>query len=177
LQAPTHTNDDLGVDKWAAGPALIVKDYRREEFVHRSNLNKLVPLRIGAVNIPYFTSLIKKSLPNAEIVLLDSPREFFREKGDRFDAFLFTAEGGSAWTLLYPEYTAVIPAPGFMKMPLAYAIARGDPDFRDLLNGWLILKEKDNTIEKAYNYWVLGQGTGDPRPRWSIVRDVLRWVD
>jgi hypothetical protein len=24
LQAPTHTNDDLGVDKWAAGPALIV---------------------------------------------------------------------------------------------------------------------------------------------------------
>jgi hypothetical protein len=24
LQVPTHTNDDLGVDKWAAGPALIV---------------------------------------------------------------------------------------------------------------------------------------------------------
>ena len=24
LQTPTHTNDDLGIDKWAAGPALIV---------------------------------------------------------------------------------------------------------------------------------------------------------
>jgi hypothetical protein len=24
LQAPTHTNDDLGVDKWAAGPAMIM---------------------------------------------------------------------------------------------------------------------------------------------------------
>jgi len=157
--------------------ALIVKDYRREEFVHRADLKKLAPLRIGTVDIPYFTSLIKKSLPHAEIVPLDSPRDFFREKDDKLDAFLFTAEGGSAWTLLYPDYTAVIPAPGFMKVPLAYAVARGGPEFINFLNDWLMLKQKDHTIEKAYNYWVLGHGADDPKPRWSIIRDVLHWVD
>ena len=160
-----------------ASLALIVKDYRRDEFAHTSTLKKLAPLRIGALDIPYFTSLIKKSLPHAEIVLLDSPREFFKGKGDKLDAFLFSAEAGSAWTLLYPEYTVVIPAPGFMKVPLAYAVARGDPEFIDFLNGWIVLKQKDFTIAKAYNYWILGHGTGDPKPRWSIIRDVLHWVD
>ncbi len=157
--------------------ALIVKDYRRDEFVNRSALNKLSPLKVGALDIPYFTSLIKKSLPHAEIVFFDSPREFFKGKGDKLDAFLFTAEGGSAWTLLYPDYTVVIPAPDYTKVPLAYAVAKGDTEFINFLNSWIILKQKDATFEKAYKYWILGHGSVSLRPRWSIIRDVLHWVD
>jgi ABC-type amino acid transport substrate-binding protein len=157
--------------------ALIVKDYRRDEFVNRSALMKLSPFKIGVLDGPYFPSLIKKSLPNAEIVLFDSPREFFKGKGDNLDAFMYTAERGSAWTLLYPDYTVVIPAPDYTKVPLAYAVAHGDTKFINFLNSWLILKQKDATFEKAYKYWILGQGSVSERPRWSIIRDVLHWVD
>jgi len=31
-------------------------------------------------------------------------------------------------------------------------------------------------IDRAYDYWILGQGAVVKRPRWSIVRDVLGWV-
>ena len=157
--------------------ALIVKDFRREEFARKADLKKLSPLRIGIVDLPYFTSVIKKTLPHAKIVPLKSPLDFFEQKADQLDAFLFSAEGGSAWTLLYPDYTAVIPAPGFMKVPLAYATSRGNPEFTDFLNSWLVLKHKDHSIDKAYKYWILGHGAVSPKPRWSIIRDVLHWVD
>ena len=32
-------------------------------------------------------------------------------------------------------------------------------------------------IDETYDYWVLGQGAQSHEPRWSIIRDVLGWVD
>jgi len=32
-----------------------------------------------------------------------------------------------------------------------------------------------NMIDHAYDYWILGKGAEQKRPRWSIVRDVLGW--
>jgi hypothetical protein len=47
----------------------------------------------------------------------------------------------------------------------------------DFLNHWIDLKKKDNTIKKTYNYWILGQGVAIKEPRWSIIRNVLHWVE
>jgi hypothetical protein len=47
----------------------------------------------------------------------------------------------------------------------------------DFLNHWIDLKKKDNTIKKTYNYWILGQGVTIKEPRWSIIRNVLHWVE
>jgi len=38
-------------------------------------------------------------------------------------------------------------------------------------------KQHDNTIESAYEYWILGKGSEKKAPRWSVIRDVLGWVD
>jgi hypothetical protein len=39
------------------------------------------------------------------------------------------------------------------------------------------MKEKDGTIQKAYDYWVLGKQFKKKQPRWSVIRDVLHWVE
>jgi ABC-type amino acid transport substrate-binding protein len=88
-----------------------------------------------------------------------------------------SAEVGSAWTLLYPEYQVVVPKPVLSLLPLGYAVALGDTEMADFLNHWIDLKRKDNTIEKTYNYWILGQGVTIKEPRWSIIRNVLHWVE
>ena len=57
--------------------AFIVKDYRREEFSSRANVKKHAELRLAIINAPYYVSKAKEYLPQAELVLVDSPRQFF----------------------------------------------------------------------------------------------------
>jgi hypothetical protein len=42
---------------------------------------------------------------------------------------------------------------------------------------WIELKKKDRTIARLYDYWILGRSAVEREPRWSIMRNVLHWVD
>jgi len=111
------------------------------------------------------------------VVVLDSPAEFFTRKEDDLDAFVYSAEAGSAWTLIYPAYSVAVPHPDVRAVPLAYAVARGDSELVDFVNTWIELKKKDQTIEGLYNYWILGKNPAAREPRWSVIRNVLHWVE
>ena len=65
---------------------------------------------------------------------------------------------------------------GVVKAPLAYVMARNDPEMTRFINSWINLKKKDNTIDRLYDYWILGKNAKAKQPRWSVVRNVLHWV-
>jgi hypothetical protein len=67
--------------------------------------------------------------------------------------------------------------PGLLSVPLAYAVARGDPEVLDFVNAWIDLEQKDRTTERLHEYWILGRGAAEKQPRWSVIRDVLHWVN
>ena len=56
-------------------------------------------------------------------------------------------------------------------------MAYGADQLNAFMNRWIELKKKDRTIEKLFNYWILGHGAVEKEPRWSIIRNVLKWVD
>lgn len=157
--------------------AFIVKDYRRDDFSSRENVKGLKNLKIGIINAKYYIDKIKNYLPQAEIVILNSIEEFFTSKGNELDGMVYTAEAGSAWSLIYPEYTAAIPQPDILSIPLTYAMPKGENEFVQLVNKWISLKKKDMTITRLYNHWILGQNLKEKEKRWSVVRNVLHWVD
>jgi len=157
--------------------AFIVKDHLRDEFSTREAVKGLESPRIGVLDDPYMIWLIQYYLPTAKIVKVKSPREFFRKKTKDVDAFFFTAEAGSAWTLLYPDYSAVVPQPDVASIPMAYPVPQGEKKLLDFVNSWLDLRKKDTSIQKVFNHWILGQGAKEKKPRWSIIRDMLHWVD
>jgi len=45
------------------------------------------------------------------------------------------------------------------------------------VSNWVDLKQKEGTVGELYDYWMLGGVTRRSEPRWSIIRDVLGWVD
>ncbi|MGH7492215.1 MAG: cation:dicarboxylate symporter family transporter [bacterium] len=153
--------------------AFIVKDYRREDFNSRNKLKSLQKLKLGIPGVPYYIAKVKEYLPQAEVVVLNSPREFFTRKEEDLDALVYSAEAGSAWSLVYPAYTVAIPRPDVLAVPLAYAMARGDRELVDFVNTWIDLKKKDQTIAALFDYWILGRNTVAQEPRWSIARNVL----
>jgi len=156
--------------------ALVVEDYRRSEFSSREALKELKAPKLAILDSPYFISFVRERLPKAELVIVNSAEEFFTTKGKTVDGFVYSAEGGSAWSLLYPEYAVVVPPPQ-IALPVSYAVARADRELVDYVNALVQLKKGDGTLKKLYNYWVLGQFATDKQPRWSVIRNVLNWVD
>jgi hypothetical protein len=93
------------------------------------------------------------------------------------DAVVHSAEGGSAWTLLYPSHTAVIPKPGNLKLSMAYPLPKGEPQWENFISEWIQIKQKEGTIGALFDHWIQGRGADDTSPRWSVMRNVLHWVD
>jgi hypothetical protein len=42
---------------------------------------------------------------------------------------------------------------------------------------WAILVREDGTADELHEHWILGGGARIRGPRWSVIRDVLHWVE
>lgn len=152
--------------------AFIVPDHRRAEFASWDALRARTDLELAAPDLPYYVDLLRRLLPRAQVeVRADLDAQMAAGTIDA-DAVVAAAERGSAWTLLYPEFTVVVPQPGVIRIPLAYPLVR-DEDWRVFVDQWLELKRKDGTLDELYSYWILGRDAAAKRRRWSILDDVV----
>jgi Na+/H+-dicarboxylate symporter len=154
----------------------LVPDAAREQFATWDGIRSRAGVIVAVPDVQYYVDKLGAQLPNA--VLRPSPDVslVLKSRAPGVDAIALTAERGSAWTLMYPAYTVVVPEPGVIKVPLAYPVARQDRRFVAFVNTWIELKRKDGTLDGLYRYWILGQNPEARRVRWSIIRDVLHWV-
>lgn len=158
--------------------ALVVPDFRVRTFQSVEAMQQAGRLRIGFVELSRgFVERLRDLLPQAELVELRSNGEFFESDAHELSALLISAESGSAFTLLYPEFEVVIPSGPRVSIPLFYAIGERDTKFRDFLEHWLDLRRKDGTMQEYYEHWILGQTRRQAKPRWCVIRDVLHWVE
>ena len=158
--------------------AFVVKDHLREEFSGWASIRDLGPFPVAVPDLPYYIDRVKARSPALKLQVVDTIKQIEDGmKAGTLDAVVLPAERGSVLTLLYPKYTVVVPEPGIVKIPLAYPLAGGDPNWAYFLNTWIELKRRDGTIDALYGHWILGKQAGKRQPRWSIMRDVLGWVD
>jgi Na+/H+-dicarboxylate symporter/ABC-type amino acid transport substrate-binding protein len=154
----------------------VVRDHLRAEYTHWENIRSLGAVEILTPAIPYYVEALRQRLPQAKLKLFDVSTDQ-DPLANRPDVLALPAERGSVLSILHPEYSVVIPEPGQIKVPLAYPIARRDQEWLNFVNNWIELKKKDGTIEKLYDHWILGKSVQQRQPRWSVVRNVLHWVD
>ena len=158
--------------------AFVVPDDQRDQYASWDAIRNRGGLTIAVPDVPYYINKLREMLPRAVIqVHADGIESLFDQVVTRPDAIALPAERGSAWTLMYPEYSVVVPGPDPIRVPLAYPIGKRDQPLATFINTWIALKRKDGTIDAAYKRWILGQDAAPPQPRWSIVRNVLHWVE
>ncbi len=161
--------------------ALVVPDYRDVGFATLDSIRQQDKVWIGIHrSLSGEASRIQESMPNVKVIVLDSYRNFFEQEGagEGVDALFTGAEGGSAWTLLYPEYQVITPMSDKFSIPLVYPFSgREDIPMDEFIDHWVMLKQHDGTIKHAYDYWILGKGSEKKKKRWSVIRDVFHWVD
>jgi len=151
--------------------AVIVKDYRRHEFKSWRLIDKKHIVSLGVVGERRAKD-VKRFLPNTDIVLLETYREFFTDNPKGVHALVISAEAGSAWTIIYPSYSVVVPKP-HIKAHAALAMHLADSDFAHFVDDWLKLKKDSGFTNKLYDKWILGKSVEQKKRRWSIGRDVF----
>jgi hypothetical protein len=56
-------------------------------------------------------------------------------------------------------------------------LARHDQAWATFVNAWIEMKRRDGTLDTLYHHWILGEAATSTTPRWSVIRNVLHWVD
>ena len=158
---------------------IIVNDAKRAEFAELSAIQAMKTLKLGVGRNKYYQDMVKEYLPNAQLKQLNEPdyvRQFLKGNYKEVDALIYSTEAGSAWTMLYSNYSAIIPKGLKLRAPVAFALPKGQLDYVRYMNTWLKLKKENGFQDKVYNYWILGKNPKAQQPRWSVMKDVLGWL-
>lgn len=159
---------------------LMVQDARRDEFASAEAIADHESLVIGIIgDADLWLDYIREWFGRVPYTLveMDSWQDYFRGVYGEVDVVAGLAEVGTAWSLLHPEYSVVIPRDGLIQRPLAFAMSPGADDLARFVDEWVVLQQARGNVESAYDYWILGKGAEARKPRWSIGRDVLGWLD
>ena len=156
--------------------AFITRDHLHETFSDMDALKAWKGLTIALVSSTYYESRLRRMLPDVQFVFLEAAEDFFNGNGQGADALLLTEEEGAAYAYRYPHY-GVVTTRNRVGMPAAYPVPKGDIEMMEFVSNWIVLKRSEGTIDRLYTYWMHGGATADRAPRWSVVRDVLGWVE
>lgn len=181
VEVPRSHRFELSIPAYNSPLGFIVKDYRREEFKSWENIRKYRDsLRVGVEDVPGSIPRLRNFTANAEIVPIKSMEQqlkLLESESVDIDAIADMAEEGAALTVLYPNFTLVVPRPT-VYIPAAYAVAVGNYDLLKGFNAWLLAKQAEGTVDKLYRHWMLGGAAeAEKAPRWSVIRNVLGWVE
>ena len=154
--------------------SLVVRDHRARDLDTYAEITSVDSLRVGILTESQFAEAVRRHVPRAETVQVESTRWFFEEEHD-LDALILSGEAGAAWSILYPSFQVVVPTRRRVSMPFVYAMARHDEDLAQFIDFWIELQKSMGRIEDLSSYWIRGVGIVAPTPRWSILRDVLGW--
>jgi Na+/H+-dicarboxylate symporter/ABC-type amino acid transport substrate-binding protein len=157
--------------------AFVLPDHARDTFSSVDTIRERSGVRIGVPDVDFFVDRVAEILPEAELVRVHSMRDYVRGKTEPVDAMLYSAEAGSAWTLIYPSFSVAIPHPNVVKVPTVAFVAKSDESLRLLLDQWIDLATDVGLFDELYEHWILGRHANRVEPRWSIARDVLGWGD
>ena len=157
--------------------AFVVPDGEKKKSTNLDAVQKMTGLRVAVFNTSVLANVAAELLPRATIVPINSREEFFEE--GRADVLFIAAEEGYPMTLSYPFFDVAIIEPiGVYPVMYAYPVARNSSESYLLtLDYWLRVEEDYGMLEQKYNYWILGKVPGLTEPRWSVVRNVLHWVN
>lgn len=182
LPVTPHRSQQFGLSTpvYRSSLGLIVRDYRRNEFHSWKDINKHGDsLLLGVEDTPGNIERLSR-ITSATIVPIQDMEKKLRllESGpEDIDAIADMAEEGAALTILYPNFNLVVPRPTVF-LPVSYAVARGNSDLLLVLNSWLLMKKEEGVIDALYRHWMLGEAAeAEKLPRWSVIRNVLGWVE
>jgi proton glutamate symport protein len=155
--------------------ALIVRSDKADRFLSGPELKRETGLRIATLESDIMIPLARTLFPHAQIVIVPDYDVLLRDES--IDAGLWTLDQAKAWAAANPGFSAAIPSDLGPPLLMAYLMPPNSEAFVGFLDQWLDLQRVNGFEQRMREYWLEGKPRLDDRPRWSIVRNVLHWVE
>ena len=153
--------------------SFVVTDERRDQFSTWNAIEAQGPITIAVPDVPYYIDKLRARIPRARLQTFEHPRDLFENPTPNVDAIAMPAERGSAWTLLYPKFSVVVPEPGVLQSS-GVSTAVDDQEFARFLNSWIDLKRREAHRRPINNGF--GPQRRERKPRWSVC-GTCTWVE
>jgi Na+/H+-dicarboxylate symporter len=147
-----------------------------EKYIDLSQLEAKRDLQIAAYGV--FVSAAKRHFPQAII------KEFVNDEppmapllNGSAEVALWSDLQAFAWTLSHPKFVPIDYEGQLGKIYFAYPVSLASRAWIEFLNNWLSLKQQSGFKNNMTRYWLKGEDIQEHPPRWSILRNVLHWVD
>ncbi len=134
-------------------------------------------IRVAYVARPEYVELMKFYLPQTGGIKISGSSIFIEGDSTVADGLLTSAQSGAYLTLLHPDFKIVNPMPEPVTIPVVYPVGYESQEFVEYVNNWIIVNAKQGKIDKLYDHWILGKQVTQPKKNWSVIKDVLHWVD
>lgn len=151
---------------------VLVPVAKKHPFLSFQAVQEMSGLKIGATGAQ--VAIAQQSFPKA--TLIDMPNELPFLAGE-VDLYVWSETMGKVWCLTHNQFVAINYGEQLGKSYFAYPIREHATDFGFFLNNWLNLKEQSGFKKAMSDYWIEGISPNQRPPRWSILRNVLHWID
>lgn len=152
--------------------SLVVPIARLKEFLNLSSVEKNPSLKIGAGG-GYRLVVDRHFLP-AQLVPIHGFKAFLE---GQVDAIMWSELPAYIWCIGNPEYTTLSYNKELGLKFFSYPVRTASSDMIQFMNQWLHLKIQSGFTDEQINYWIHGKPAASKEPRWSIIRNVLHWVN
>jgi proton glutamate symport protein len=175
--AGIYVTEDRLVQSTASPPyfqsplALFMPRERASGFTTRAKILERKDLKIGVFNDPVLIPRLKRTFPNAEIVVVPGYGQL--PDFSRIDAAIWTLVQAESLAAAHPALMAVVPKDVGNPYLLAYLMPPGADEFENFVSYWLDLKRADGFEKRQRAYWIDRLPPEDRAPRWSILRNVF----
>lgn len=158
--------------------AFVVPEKERKLFATVEGVQENSSIKIALLKGSSFERIAKDLFPEKEVLYLENYDQF-QSFEDPLVALLWEEQEAIAWTLRHRYYRVVVPQPKMGYDTLGYAIRQDSSRFLHYLNQWLELKKTEGFTNKQTELWIKGKTkiAAPVEKRWSIIRNVLHWVD
>lgn len=151
---------------------LIVPYDKRGQYSNLESVQKDSSLTIGVIG-EYF-EIAKRHFPNGKIVRIHHLEEIKKVSVDVIMAPFFE---GVIWCLDHPQYVVINFEDLIGKQYFAYPIYIDGFSWKSFVNNWLYLKKQSGFANKQREYWMEGKKPESKGERWSIMKDILHWIE
>ncbi|MEW6144547.1 MAG: cation:dicarboxylase symporter family transporter [Thermodesulfobacteriota bacterium] len=154
---------------------MIAPSEKAGDYVSREKMSRIKDLRIGVFNDTVLAGFVRETFPEAQVVYVTSLEDMLSFNG--FDALIWTEEQALILASLRPGISVVLTKDLHSPLLFAYMMPPGSDEMLRYINYWLELRGSDGFTERMKEYWFQGKTGAAPEPRWSVIRNVLGWVE
>ena len=115
-----------------------------------NNPDTVVAVRLGTTA----QKAAKEHLPKATLVEFNDEAQVVAELlTGRVHAMVASAPLPEQTVAKYPDALYLPLDETFTKEPIGFAVRKGDPDFLNFLNNWILVKDYQGWLKQRYDYW------------------------